>query len=75
MGCDKPVQQKENSKNYTGDAVGGHEREVYTAEVVGFYEAVLVNEHGAEKYDPNIIQYANVRKKRRHDNKRSRKYM
>jgi len=75
MSCNKPVQQKENSKNYAGDAVGGHEGEVYAAEVVGFYEAVLVDEHGAEKYYPNIIQYADMGKKRRHDNKGCRKHM
>ncbi len=45
---DEEVGDDEGAEDYAGDAVGGHEGDVYFTEVVGLYNGVLVVEHADE---------------------------
>ncbi len=72
-----PVQQKEHGEYHTGYAVSGHKGKVHPAQVVGFYQAVLIYQHGAEEHDPGVVWPAETvwYKKYRRYNKCSGEYM
>ena len=59
MGGKNPVEQKEGREHNAGYAIGGHEGKIHPAQVVWFYQLVLINEHGAKECNANIIWPAN----------------
>ena len=69
------IQQKENCKYNAGHAVSGHKSKIHAAQVVWFYQQMLIDEHGAEKNNPNIVQWAYVCKKYWHYNESGGKHM
>ena len=73
--CNVPVQQKENSKNHAGNAIGGHKCKIHAAKVIWFYKQVLINEHDAEKCNSNVIKDAYMCKKCGHNYKSRRKHV
>jgi hypothetical protein len=70
-----PVEQKQYSKYYAGDAIGSHKSKVNAAQVVWFYKQVLVNKQGAKERDTNLVQEAYLSLKFGHHDKNSRKHM
>ena len=70
-----PVQQKQRREYHAGNTICGHKGKIHPAKVVRFYQQMLINEHGAEKYDACIIQYAHLHIHSRQNDQYSRKHM